>query len=151
MVAKNYDAPQTELYTFPNQAFGNSTKTFNLISPKGKRGLVKDILADITADMVGTTAVPEVGVGATSGDASYARYRLGTSTTSGYTAAGGVKRATQEAISGNPPPTLSDFAGHVQLEKAFIPKDTAFVVTLAAGTGGVPAGTANVYLVIDWF
>jgi len=151
MVAKSYDAPQTELYTFPNQVFGNSTKIFNLISPKGKRGLVKDIIVDITADMVGTTTVPEVDVGTTSGEASYARYRLGSSATSGYPAAGGVKRATQEAITGNPPPTLSDYSGHVALEKAFIPKDTAFVVTLLAGTGGSPVGTANVYVVIDWF
>ena len=131
MVAKSYDAPQTELYALPNQAFGSSTRTFSLISPKGKRGLVKDITVDITADMVGTTTVPEVDVGTTSGDASYARYRLGSSATSGYTAAGGVKRATQEAITGNPPPTLSDYSGHVALEKAFIPKDTCWPAAAA--------------------
>ena len=118
MTAMNYNEPQTETYTFPNLAFGNNTATFNLIGPKGRRGLVKDIIVDISLGMVGTSSVPEIDVGTTSGDVSYAQYRLGTSPILGYTSTSTPKRATQEAITGNPPPALNDFPGHVALEKS---------------------------------
>jgi len=147
----HYPQPQTEVYTFPAQAFGASTKTFNVIGPFGKEGHVEDVVVDITADMVGTTAVPEVDVGTSSGDGSYAQYRLGTAAGTGYTAAQGIRRASQEAWTGNPPIALSDFANHMAMNKARIPKNTAFVVTLKAGTGGTPAGTANVYVIVKWF
>ena len=149
--AAHYADPQVEVLTFPAQAFGNSTKTFNYIGPRGREGHVEDIIADISADMVGTTAVPEVDVGTASGDATYARYRLGTAAGTGYTAAQGIRRAQQEAWTGNPPIALSDFAGHLAHNTARSPKDTAFVITLKAGTGGAPAGTATVYVVIKWF
>ena len=147
----HYPVPQTEVYTFPAQAFGAATKTFNVIGPFGKEGHVEDVVVDITADMVGTTAVPEVDVGTSSGDGSYAQYRLGTAAGTGYTAAQGIRRASQEAWTGNPPIALSDFANHMAMNKARIPKNTAFVVTLKAGTGGSPAGTANVYVIVKWF
>jgi hypothetical protein len=145
----HYAVPQTEVIAVGSQAFGNATTTFNYIGPKGREGHVEDIVADITADMVGTTTVPEIDVGTASGDTTYAQYRLGTG--AGYTAAQGIRRAQQEAWTGNPPITLSDFTGHVALNKARIPKDTAFVITLKAGTGGAPAGTARVYVIIKWF
>jgi hypothetical protein len=150
-IPAHYAQPQTETICLGSQAFGNSTTTFNYIGPKGREGHVEDIIADVTADMVGTTTVPEVDVGTASGDTTYARYRLGTAAGAGYTAAQGIRRAQQEAWTGNPPITLSDFAGHVALNTARIPKDTAFVITLKAGTGGSPAGTARVYVVIKWF
>jgi len=152
----NYDTrPEVETLIFAAQAFGNATATFNYISPAGRRGVVVDIVADISADMVGTTTVPEIDVGTASGDVSYARFRLGTSAAAGYTAAQGVRRASQVLRTLGtpqvPPPAVSDFAGHVALETAFIPRDTAFAITLKAGTGGAPAGTAYVYVVIKWF
>jgi len=150
-IPAHYAQPQVEVICLNGQAFGNATQTFNYIGPKGREGHVEDIVADITADMVGTTAVPEIDVGTGSGDPSYARYRLGTAAGTGDTAAQGIRRAQQEAWTGNPPIALSDFAGHVALNTSRIPKDTAFVITLKAGTGGAPAGTANVYVVIKWF
>jgi hypothetical protein len=147
----HYPHPQTEVYSTGSVAFGNSTTALNFIGPFGKEGHVEDIIVDISADMVGTTTVPEIDVGTASGDASYAQYRLGTAAGTGYTAASTPKRASQEAWTGNPPITLSDFANHVALNKARIPKNTAFVVTLKAGSGGSPAGTARVYVVIKWF
>jgi hypothetical protein len=93
----------------------------------------------------------KVDVGTASGDTTYARYRLGSSATSGYLASATPKRASQEAWTGNPPIALSDYAGHVALNTARIPKDTAFVITLKAGVGGTPAGTGIVYVVIKWF
>src|SRR5262245_58749414 len=149
--AAHYADPQVEMLTFPAQAFGGSTKTFNYVGPKGREGHVEDIIVDVTADQVGPSTVPEVDVGTSSGDASYARYRLGTAAGTGYTAAQGIRRAQQEAWTGNPPIALNDFTGHVALNTARIPKDTAFVITLKAGTGGSPAGTARVYVIIKWF
>src|SRR5712691_3369406 len=111
--AAHYPLSQVEVLTLPNQAFGNSTKTFNYIGPKGREGHVEDVIVDITADMVGTTTVPEVDVGTASGDATYAQYRLGSAAGTGYTAASTPKRASQEAWTGNPPIALSDFAGHM--------------------------------------
>jgi hypothetical protein len=49
-----------------------------------------------------------------------------------------------------PPPATSDYAGHVALEAAFMPPNTAVVVTLKAGTG-TPAGTADVRIKVRWF
>ncbi|MBV8755408.1 MAG: hypothetical protein JO328_21350 [Hyphomicrobiales bacterium] len=145
----HYGVPQTEVVCLNNQNFGNSTLTFNYIGPFGREGHVEDIVADVSTAMVGTTTVPEIDVGTASGDTTYAQYRLGTAAGAGY--ATGVHRAQQEAWTGNPPITLSDFAGHVALNKTRIPKNTAFVITLKAGTGGAPAGVANVYVVIKWF
>jgi hypothetical protein len=148
-IPAHYAQPQVEVISLANQNFGNSTLTFNYIGPKGREGHVEDIVADVSTAMVGTTAVPEIDVGTASGDTSYAQYRLGSAAGTGYGT--GVHRAQQEAWTGNPPITLSDFTGHVALNKARIPKDTAFVITLKAGTGGAPAGVANVYVVIKWF
>jgi hypothetical protein len=150
-IPAHYANPQVEVITIPSNAFGATTATFNYIGPKGREGHVEDIIADISANMVGTTTVPEIDVGTASGDTTYARYRLGSSATSGYLASATPKRAQQEAWTGNPPIVLNDFTGHVALNTARIPKDTAFVITLKAGTGGAPAGTASVYVVIKWF
>ena len=149
MSALHYPVPQTEVISLVNQNFGNSTLTFNYIGPFGREGHVEDIVADITTAMVGTSTVPEIDVGTSSGDTTYAQYRLGTAAGTGYGT--GVKRASQEAWTGNPPIALSDFSGHMAMNKARIPKNTAFVITLKAGTGGSPAGTASVYVVIKWF
>lgn len=147
-----YDKPQTEVYIQPSSAFGATTETQTYVGPKGKKGIVREIDIDITADMVGTTTVPEIDVGTASGDVSYARFRLGTAAGAGYTVAQGpARRATQTGITGNPPPVNNDFAGHVALETAFIPADTAFVVTRKAGVGGTPAGTGRSRITIDWF
>lgn len=147
-----YDRPHTEIYFFPSAAFGATTATRNLKGPDGLKGKVVDIMVDLSADCVGTTTVPEIDVGTASGDVSYARYRLGTSATAGYTAATTPFRASQESIKGDAqPPALNDYAGHVQLETALIPADTVFVITEKAGVGGTPAGTGTVSVVVEWF
>lgn len=152
MIAKQaYDTPLTEIYESATGAFGATTATRSYIGPKGKRGLVRDIEVFLTADAVGTTAVPEIDVGTASGDVSYARYRLGSAAGSGLAAAATPQRA-RSLTAGNPtPPALNDYPGHVALETAFIPPDTAFVVTMKQGTGGTPAGTGTSRVTIDWF
>jgi hypothetical protein len=85
-----------------------------IVGPRGKVGFVRDLMVDVTTSMVGTTTVPELMVGISSGDFTYGRYRLGTATATGYGV--GPYRASAEAITGNPPRALSDFAGHVVLD-----------------------------------
>jgi hypothetical protein len=74
-------------------------------------------MVDVTTSLVGTTTVPEIQVGISSGDTTYGRYRLGTATGGVGLAYGvGPYRASAEAITGNPPRTLADYVGHVVLD-----------------------------------
>ena len=54
-----------------------------------------------------------------------------------------IQRASSLVVGNPTPPSLNDFAGHVQLEKTFLPADTDVVITLKEGVGGTPAGTAK--------
>lgn len=148
-----YDNPQTEEYVAVSSAFGAATESKKFIGPKGKVGYVRDIDVDISADMVGTTTVPEIAVGASQGAAEYARFRLGTTAILGYTSAAGPRRASQVGNALVPQKGLAfeDFVGHVKLGTARIPADTAFFISRVAGVGGAPAGTATSRVIIDWF
>jgi hypothetical protein len=164
----SYEHPLREEYIFNDATFGATTVAHNVEGPKGCTGYVRDIIVDVAVALVGTTTVPEIDVGTTSGDFTYGRYRLGTTAILGYGT--GIHRAGQEAITGNPPRTLADYTGHVVLDggpygttgSVFggsstttyplgrIPKDTAFVITCTAGVGGTPAGGGIVRVHIDW-
>jgi hypothetical protein len=151
-----YDVPQRETYYLPSAAYGAGTVSKTIIGPKGKKGLVRDIVMLPTADNVGTTTVPEITVGAAAGTTEYARFRLGTTAILGYTAAAGPRRAraltdVAQGNTGGIPPVLNDFAGHVALETAQIPADTAFVISGKAGVGGAPAGTFEAYVHVEWY
>jgi hypothetical protein len=145
----SYENPITETY---GEALGSplvsASSTMTVISPKGCVGFVRDLIAEVTTSIAATTAVPELTVGTASADFTYGRHRLGTSASAGYNT--GVHRASQKAWTGNPPRTLSDFAGHVSLETARIPADTAITLTITAGTGGTVAGVVRARFVIDW-
>jgi len=167
----SYDVPRTERYSFPQgNAFGATTASRSFLGPQGKKGLVRDIIATITATMVGTTSVPEIRVGTAASDNSFARWLLGTSATAGLGT--GAFRARTLALAaagrtGGIPVQLNDFANHIFLEGnnasgtasiagtastfTFLPADTAFFITGVAGVGGTPAGTADVVVDIDWF
>ena len=168
-----YEIPLTEFYVQPSTAFGATTETQTFIGPKGKIGYVRDMDMDITADMVGTTTVPELMVGTASGLSEYARFRLGTTAIAGYTVAQGAARRARQVSGGKP--YFDDYSEHVKLGRGTadasrgyisnnvyvdtaasvaltrIPADTAFVITRKAGVGGVPAGTARSRVIIDWF
>lgn len=150
-----YDNPQREVYVIPSSAFGAANENVAFKGPAGKVGLVRDIAVEITADMVGTTTVPEIRVGSSAQANDYARYRLGTTAIAGNTAAGTPYRAKSlvagPANTGGVPPVLNDFAGHVALETARIPADATFFISGTVGVGGVPAGTARREITIDWF
>lgn len=164
-----YDIPLvSEVYIQPSSGFGAATETQTYFGPKGRSGFVRDIDIDITADMVGTTTVPEILVGTASGLSEYARFRLGTTAVLGYTSAAGPRRARQ-LTSGNLG-FLDDFSEHVKLgrdspnvkkkqitqdtaaalQALRILKDVAFVITRKAGVGGAPAGTGRSRVFIDW-
>lgn len=153
MYSQSYDRPMVETYIQPSSAFGATTESQRYFGPKGKKGHVIDIDVDITADMVGTTTVPEICVGTASADASYGRFRLGTAVGTGYTSAQGSRRATQ--VGGNAvtddTPVYEDFTGHVKLRTAYIPADTEFFISRVAGVGGSPAGTGRSRVMIVWF
>lgn len=140
-------------------------KSYTFIGPAGKKGLVRDIEVRITEDMVGTTTVPEVGVGDAASDLGsldneYGRFRLGSTAILGYTAVGvPIIRASSLINSGPNAPGIATLPGrqstryseHVVLEKAFIPADTAFFVSLVPGSGGSETGAGMIAVEIDWF
>lgn len=147
-----YDRPQREEYYLPSSAYGAATGSKTIVGPAGKKGLVTEILVIPSADMVGTTTVPEVTVGTVAGSTEYARFRLGSAAGVGYAAAAGPKRARSVANPKNgAPPMQNDFPGHVALETAQIPADTPFVIAGKAGVGGAPAGTFEAYVTVDWY
>jgi hypothetical protein len=119
---------------------------------KARPARVRDIDVYITASMVGTTTVPEICVGSSQGDASYARFRLGTAVGTGY-AATAPRRAS--VVGGftleDGTPVYEDYTGHVKMATAVIPADTAFFISRVAGTGGSPAGTGSSRVIIDWY
>jgi hypothetical protein len=152
----SYEKPIRERFSpGPAVAFGAAagTVSYAYIGPRGKRGMVRDITARITAAFVGTTSVPEITVGSAASsvgslNAEYARFRMGTAAATGYGTDPGVRRASQVSGGLN---VYEDFTGHVKLATAFIPADTVFVITLVEGDGGSEAGTAFVWVDIDWF
>jgi hypothetical protein len=110
-----YDQSDVEFYQWQEFAtFGTTSIVRYVVGPRGKVGFVRDIEVDITTSMVGTTTVPEIQIGISSGDFTYGRYRLGVSSATGY--ATGPYRASAEAITGNPPRTLADYTGHVVID-----------------------------------
>jgi hypothetical protein len=165
-----YDVPHKERYTLLASAFGAAAVNRTFQGPPGKMGLVRDIVIDVTAAMVGTTSVPELRVGTAAADSSFARWLLGTTATAGLGT--GEYRARSLALkaagrTGSKAVQLNDFAHHIALEGndgsnapstpadangfAYLPADTAFFISGVAGVGGSPAGTADVYVDIDWF
>jgi len=165
-----YDDPKRDRFVLLASAFGGGTLNRTFIGPPGKMGLVRDITIDVTTAMAGTTSVPELRVGTAASDSSFARWLLGTSATAGYGTGQFRARALcfkAQGRTGSKAQQLNDFAHHIALEGndgsnspavaadvngfAYLPADTAFFITGVAGVGGSPAGTADVYVDIDWF
>ena len=161
---------QTIRYSVGNDTpiqFGadGEAKSYAFIGPPGKKGLVRDIEVRITEDMVGTTTVPEVNVGDAPSDLGsldheYARFRLGSTAILGYTAVGvPIIRASSLATDSINEPGAATLPGrqstnyseHVVLEKAFLPADTAFYISLVPGFGGAETGAGMIAVEIDWF
>lgn len=146
----SYESSKVERYSWAEDAtFAATAVVHNIMGPKGKVGFVRDIQVEVTTSLVGTTSVPEVCVGISSGDYTYGRYRLGTGLTTGYGL--GVHRASDEAINGNPPRVATDFASHVVLDGG--PLTSAGIAGGSYSTvvpaGRIPAGPFRVTNVIN--
>lgn len=166
---KTYETPQLIRYVVGNDTpiqFGadGEAKSYTYIGPKGKKGLVRDIEVRPTEDMVGTATVPEVGVGDAASDLGsldneYGRFRLGTAIGTGYVAVSVpiirasslVQSYNEVAAATNPGKQSLRYSEHVVLEKAFIPADTAFFISLVPGSGGSETGAGMVAVEIEWF
>ena len=117
--------------------FGATTVLHYIVGPKGKVGFVRDLMCDVTTSLVGTTTVPEIQVGISSGDTTYGRYRLGSTAILGYGT--GPRRASLEpGIVGNPPRNAQDFANHVTLDG--YPLGSSGSLTGGSSTTVNPAG-----------
>lgn len=144
-----YDQADMEVWSWPEDAtFGATGVTHQIMGPRGKVGFLRDVGVDVTTSLVGTTTVPEINVGISSGDFTFGRYRLGTTAIAGYGT--GYHRASMEPITGNPPRTLADFAGHVVLDGG--PLTSSGIAGGSYGTvvpaGRIPAGPWTVTNVI---
>lgn len=165
-----YDSPQRERYALLGLAFGGGTLSRTFQGPPGKTGVVRDIIINVTTAMVGTTSVPEIRVGTAASDNSFARMLMGTTAILGYGTGQFRARslcATAQGRTGGKPEQLNDFANHIFLEGnngsgtasiagtpttfTRLPADTAFFITGVAGVGGTPAGTADIFVDIDWW
>ncbi len=173
MVASTYDVPLRERYTFPPaNAFGATTASISYQGPPGRKGLVRDIIMRVSASMVGTTSVPEIRVGIAASSNEFARWLLGTTAILGLGTGAYRARtlaAAQAGRTGGKPLFLTDFAHHICLEGndnagtvdsgyvgtsstfVYLKADTAFFITGIAGVGGGIAGTADVFVDIDWW
>ncbi len=145
----SYEVPERQTYQWAEDATAGATGvTHQIMGPRGKVGFVRDLAADVTTSLVGTTTVPELQVGISSGDYTFGRYRLGTTAILGYPT--GYHRASMEPITGNPPRTLADFAGHVVLDGG--PFTSSGIAGGSYGTvvpsGRIPAGPWTVTNVI---
>lgn len=171
--AVGYDGAATERYSLLGFAFGAGTASRTFLGAPGKKGLVRDIVANVTTAMVGTTTVPELRVGTAASDGSFARWRMGTTAILGLGTGAFRARtlcANAQGRTGAGAAQLNDFTNHIALEGnngtggggavtnasdtlgyAFLAADTAFFITGVAGTGGSPAGTVDAYVDIDWW
>jgi hypothetical protein len=166
----SYDDPERLTYELDGGAaiqFGadGEAKSYEFIGPKGKKGLVRDIEIEVTENMVGTTTVPEIGVGDAASDLGsldneYARFRLGSTEILGYDtsvspnpirASSLVQSWNEVGAATNPGKQSLRYSEHVALEKAFIPADTPFFISLVPGSGGSETGAGRPRVYIDWF
>lgn len=100
-----------------SEAYGASSITHQIIGPKGCVGFVRDIMVEQTVSGVGSTTVPEIMLGISSGDFTYGRYRLGTAIGTAYGVGMHRAGAEQHVVNvNNAGRQLADFAGHVLLD-----------------------------------
>lgn len=169
MTPKNYDGAVTERYLTLGTTLGATKVTRSWLGHPGKKGIVRDILVNVTTALVGTTSVPEIRVGTADSDNSYARWMLGTTAVAGLglgTYRARTLAANAAGRTGGKAIQLNDFAGHIELEGnngsgtvstasdvngfLYIPADTAFFITAVIAVGAA-AGVADVYVDIDWW
>lgn len=139
-----YDVPQEVTYSYIGQAFGGGTITKYIQGPKGKRGRVTYVNANATVSFVGTATPGAVQVGVAGALTKFANMPMGAAGAGTAANASVVASDYASGLTGSNP--SSEPATPYQ----FIPEDTQAVITLLAPTGGAPAGTADVFIKIEW-
>lgn len=136
----SYDTPLSITYSWTGLSFATSGSR-KIRGPRGKVGRLVDAMAHVTANMVGTSTPAQLLLGPTADTDALLLLTFGAA--GAGTAAGTVINAANQAgaIKGQSatvfPHTMA--AADVDLE-----------VNMVAGTGGSPAGTADVFITIEW-
>jgi hypothetical protein len=142
-----YENAQNQERTYIDATFGATSVVHYIVGPKGKVGFVRDIFVDVTTSLVGTSTVPEIDVGISSGDATFGRYRLGSTAILGY-GVGPHLASTEPDIVGNPPRTGTAYSGHVVLDGGPLDSNNRVPLGRIPQSGlqvsNVVNGTANV-------
>lgn len=134
--------PKHETYSWTGLAFGGGTLTRVIPGMKGFYGRVTKVVAVATVSFVGTTTPAKVQVGDGTTAGKYADMSVGAA--GAGTAAGSYAQAQTNAQGLKAAP---DSATPHQL----IQPNADTTVTFLAATGGSPAGTADVFVTIEWF
>lgn len=140
-MASGYENPLRISYSFSALSFATNGSR-KIRGPKGKTGRLVDAMAHVTTTMVGTSTPALLRLGPNADTDALLELTFGAA--GAGTAAGTVINAANQtgAIKGQSPTVLPHTlaAADVDLE-----------VNMVAGTGGSPAGVADVVLTIEWF
>lgn len=128
----SYSNPDRRSYVFPAVAFGTGTAQ-SFQGPKGKAGRLVDIHVSCTVLFTAVTTPAYVQVGTAATPAANAALALGTLAATDAISAKGNGVTTAYTL------TTDQIAADTQVE-----------VTFVAPTGGTPAGTGTVAVVVDW-
>lgn len=132
-----YDKPNRQRYGF-GQVNAASGSTYRLKGPRGKAGRVHDVgFDDVTIGFTAVTTDAKVSVGTAGSPALFA----GPLSMGAIAAPSGGKSIRTSAQS------AADRDAAIPNK---IPADTEVVVTVTAPTGGTPAGTGRLFVIIDW-
>ena len=141
-MAASYDNPSRITYSFNAINFATASQR-TIMGPKGKTGRVAFITGSCTTTFVGTSTPAAVNVGDGTTDTLYGSLTFGTA---------GTPTASGAAI-GSQPTDATVKVCDPQAPTNGTPGQNSnnIIVKFAAGTGGTPAGVADVNILIDWF
>lgn len=125
-----YDNPIRTTHTIAAHNFASGDATKRIKPPKGMRGKVVEIFSEATVTFTNVTTEAKVQVGVAGALTRCADFGLAT------LAAGTAETASHQ-----------DGA----LSEGVIADDEVALITLLAPTGGTPAGTGNIHVVMAWF
>ncbi len=139
-MASGYENPLRITYSWSALSFATNGSR-KIRGPRGMRGRLVDAMAHVTTTMVGTTTPALLRLGPTATPAALLELTFGAA--GAGTAAGTVLNAANQAgaIKGQNP--------QVQ-PHTLAAADTDLEVNMVAGTGGAPAGVADVFITIEW-
>jgi hypothetical protein len=135
-----YDTPLSITYSWSALSFATNGSR-KIRGPRGKVGRLVDAMAHVTTTFVGTTTPAFLRLGPTAAPAALLELTFGAA--GAGTAAAAVLNAANQAgaIKGQSPTVFPH---------TFAAADVDLEVNMVAGTGGAPAGVADVFITIEW-